>query len=230
MESTHSWREIDPGSGLFVYEYFCSSFGPANAIAIADGNGGMSVLSPPPLSEGAQQEGLPYPVRSLIAPNIGHRSGLKSWVAKYGDIAVYAPRVALGPLQRAGFDARHVSDFPEAPGLAVMEPQGTRAGLTFVRSTRGSRPVCYLDEVVINLSDPPKSVLSRVLFRLYGVARGPGLNHFFLKVLCNDGEGVMRQARDFAYQGAILIGAHGDAIKDGARRLLGTDATTATTR
>lgn len=210
------WQDLGPGAGVYRHEYDSAGFGPTNSVALLLGQRGLALASAPPAPDEATISALIEiaPLAALIAPSIGHLSGLADWKERFPDIPVYAPDAQVEAVARLTKDTppRPLSTLSHDGGIDILAAPGTRAGGLFYRSERGSRPVIGVDEILLATDAKPRSLVTRLGFLLTGT-RGPlGLNRLYAKMLCNDAPAQARLLLDWMQDDPICVPAHGDPI------------------
>lgn len=210
------WREAIRGGGIYLHTYLYDKFGPVNSVAVQVDQDGLAVVSPPPEPSEAVTAELARlgELRHLVIPNIGHLSGIDAWRQRFTNACVHAPERAIPLLPRLGVrcDVKPLSHIQTESGVTFIDVPGARTGSTFIQSTRGDHPAAYLDEIVINIKEPPKSLISKVAFLLTGTKPRLTINKVFARALCSDPQSVKRLALSLISYDCVVVPAHGDVL------------------
>jgi len=223
------WKEVIRGSGLYVHTYLYKKFGPVNSVAVQIGQDGLALVSAPPApSEAVTSELLGLgELRHLVIPNVGHLSGVDAWHHRFKNARVHAPETAIPLLPRLGVSCavEPLSHIETETGVGFIDVPGARMGSTYVHSTKGERPVVYLDEIIINMKTRPRSLINKLAFLITGTKPQLTVNKVFAKTLCSDPQSVKRHALSLIADDSVVVPAHGDVVFeaesiDGIRDLL----------
>lgn len=206
------WQEVIEGSNVWVYEYVPNGY-KANAVALLLDETKLAIVSPPTgLSETDFAEiDAKGKITTLITPHSGHDLGQSEWQARYPNAISYAPQIALSQLKHTG--RRPFTPLTKLSDSTVefREVPGTKKGGTVAISRRGSRPVVYLDELVINWSSLPSN-WTKLLFWLTGSAPGLKINRAYFSMLCSDKQAVAQTVLDALEGDPAIVPAHGTPL------------------
>jgi hypothetical protein len=202
------WQEVIENSNVWVYEYVANGY-KANAIALPLNENDWAIVSPPiSLSEADFAEiDAKGQVIALIAPNSAHDLGQSEWQAHYPNAIPYAPTTALSQLKQVEQPFMPLSKL-SAPKAEFREVPGTKKGGTIAISHHGSRPVVYLDELVINWASLPNN-WTKLLFRFTSSAPGLKINRVYSKLFCPDLQAVAQTVLDSLEGDPAIVLAHG---------------------
>ncbi|NJR52985.1 MAG: hypothetical protein HC780_28935 [Leptolyngbyaceae cyanobacterium CSU_1_3] len=95
--------------------------------------------------------------------------------------------------------------------VELLEVPGTKKGGTIAISHRGSRPVVYLDELVINWSSQPNN-WPKLLFWLTGSAPGLKINRVYFNLFCLDKQAVVQTVLNALEGDPVIVPAHGTPL------------------
>lgn len=211
-----SIQEVAPGTGLYVIAY---DAGPIDANCVVfrlEGNQ-IAVLSPPNSDQFFNEVDNLGEVAVLIAPSAGHDLGQKVWQERFPDAAVYGPTEALVKLNKLGLRTfAPVSDLKTPEGLTVTEAPGTKAGSVLVIDARGDRPAMYLDELVFNGNEVPRSLMYRFLFWMTGTPPALTINNCYVRFFTHDKAAIATAILNNLRQNSVVVCAHGDPIEEEA--------------
>ncbi len=210
------WIEVGEHSGAWVCEYHAPAYGmPANAMAFRLSGDDLAVLSPPAGAGAAGFDEIDTigRVAAVVATSDYHSLGLAEWRARYPDAGAFAPEIALGFLARRGHQGlAPLSMLAAPPEVVFAEVPGTKRGGTHVITRRGSRPVVYLDELVINLTALPKRLPFKAMFWLFRAAPGIRLNSLYAMIGAQDSRAIAAAALAAIEGDPIIVLAHGEPL------------------
>jgi hypothetical protein len=206
------WQEVIEDSQVWVYEYIANGY-KANAIAFLLDENNLAIVSPPIGLSEADFSAIDAKgnVTTLIAPSSAHDGGQAEWQNRYPAAIPYAPTIALNQLEHVGRNPfRPLTKLSDST-VKFREVPGTKKGGTIAISRRGTRPVVYLDELVINWSSQPDN-WTKLLFWLTGSAPGSKVNRVYLNLFCPDKQVVAQTVLDALEDDSAIVPAHGTPL------------------
>lgn len=203
-----AWQEVIAGSNVWRYEYIANGY-RANAVALPLNEQDWAIVSPPTGLSEADFAAIDVrgQVTALIAPSAAHDLGQAEWQSRYPSAISYAPKTALSQLKQIEQPFTPLSELT-ASQAEFREVPGAKKGGTIAISHQGSRPVVYLDELVINWTSLPNN-WTKLLFRLTGSAPGLRINRIYKTLFCPDLPAIAQTVLNALEGDPAIVPAHG---------------------
>jgi hypothetical protein len=215
------WQTVS-GGGIHVSKY---DFGgnPINTIAVELGDGRLLVIGPGPTTTDAAFAELDAlgEVVGIASPGAFHHVGMPKWRTRYPKATLYATVSGVKRIPKQ-HKKESLSLEPSSALAAIVpdhitiaETPGTKhADLHVVIRGDGDRCVWVTNEVIHNFAAYPESFVFRMMFKMFGVGPGLGINTLAMKAIGGNRKvlGEFFRGQLDASPPTCLVPSHGNVL------------------